>query len=161
MQSDPWPPIPAHAIEIAGRAMLPERLVDIEGRPYVRCELHGLIPADHRCAESPGDHFCGVSAHPNHTPGDDHDDQCTPHEAWADHLLSRVRAIADVHCKDVDTHGGSSGGCKECGLEWPCLTFHLARGWGDLHDCLDARWCHHVNEPVTPEGAGYVSGFDS
>lgn len=82
MDTNPWPPIPAHAIEIAGRPMLPERLTEIDGKPYVRCYLHGLIPADHRCAESPGDHFCGVSAHPNQTEGEHHDDQAVSHEEW-------------------------------------------------------------------------------
>jgi len=45
-----WAPIPDHAVYLDAfprQAVLPERLVEIEGRQYVRCEVHGLIPADH------------------------------------------------------------------------------------------------------------------
>ena len=45
--------IPEGVITIDGfpnQWVLPERLVEVEGRQYVRCELHGLIPADHNCS---------------------------------------------------------------------------------------------------------------
>ena len=153
MSDDRWQPIPEHAITIDGypnQWVLPERLVEVEGRQYVRCELHGLIPADHNCAASPSDHLCMVAAHPNHTPGDDHDDQATPHDEWTRNLLARINEIRALHVKDVD-----DGGCKECGLGWPCPTFHFANGWGEMHDCWDAGWCSHVNEKVDAAEAGY------
>lgn len=79
-----WPPIPEDAVEIDGRWMLPERLMYPDGhRPYVRCYLHGLIPADHRCGNSPGDHYCGTAAHPNLGEDEDHDDQATSHDDWS------------------------------------------------------------------------------
>lgn len=93
---EPWAPIPDHAIEIAGRPMLPERLTDIEGVPYVRCYLHGLIPADHDCGKSPGDHWCGVAAHPNQVEGEDHDDQMSSHDDWSAMQSSQKLALTDA-----------------------------------------------------------------
>ncbi len=161
MSGRQWAPIPDHAIDVPmgdGRSypVLPERLVEVEGRQYVRCELHGLIPADHQCGASPSDHLCAVAGHPNHVPGEPHDDQCTPHAEWANHLLDRINAVIRLHHPDTDGSGGNSGGCAECGLGWPCLTFHVARGWGDLHDCLDAGWCHHAEVPMDPAEHGYL-----
>lgn len=157
--SEQWAPIPDHAITIDGfprQWVLPERLEVIEGRMYVRCEIHGLIPADHDCGATPSDHLCLVAAHPNHVPGEDHDDQCTPHRAWAENLLDRINAVRDLHRKDVDEHGGTDG-CKECGLGWPCPTVHFAAGYGDMHDCWDDGWCSHFGEKVDSVEAGYVS----
>lgn len=65
--------------------VVPERLVQIEGRDYVRCPLHGLIPLDHECAKTPGDHWCRTAAHPAYDPCtgiDGLDDQATPHDEW-------------------------------------------------------------------------------
>lgn len=149
-------PIPEHAVVIAGRPMLPERLTEIDGKPYVRCYLHGLIPADHNCGASPGDHLCGVAAHPNQVEGGDHDDQATPHRQWSDNLLDRINAIRGLHCKDISESGMTTGACKECGLGWPCPTFHFASGWGEMHDCWEAGWCAHVGEKVDAAEAGYV-----
>ena len=160
MENDRWAPIPDHAIHIEGfphQWVLPERLVEVEGRQYVRCEIHGLIPADHDCAASPGDHLCLVSAHPNHVPGEDHDDQAVPSGEWADHLLDRINEIRFLHVKNVDDNGGTDGGCGECGLGWPCPTVHYANGWGAMYDCWDARWCSHFGEKVDPAEAGVFS----
>lgn len=156
-RNTPWPPIPEHAIEIDGRWMLPDRLTEIDGKPYVRCYLHGLIPADHRCDESPGDHYCGTAAHPNQSEGEEHDDQATPHREWDRNLMDRINAIRDLHVKDVSENGMNSGGCKECGLGWPCPTFHFASGWGEMHACLDAGWCEHVGEKVSADEMGYMT----
>ncbi len=157
IRSAPWPPIPAHAVEIGGRPMLPERLTEIDGKPYVRCDLHGLIPADHRCEDSPEDHHCGTQAHPNFDfDGAGHDDQASSHRDWADNLLDRINAIRDLHVKDDSEGGMTSGGCKECGLGWPCPTAHFANGWGEMHACWDAGWCEHVGEKVDAAEAGYI-----
>lgn len=164
MNASHWPPIPERAVKFLGRWMLPERIEVVEGRPYVRCYLHGLIPADHRCEDSPGDHLCNEGAHPN-APVDGvdaegfanpHDDQATSHKDWTDDLLDRINAIRDLHVKDTTAGGMTSGGCKECGLGWPCPTFHFASGWGEMHDCLDARWCAHVGVVVHADEMGYA-----
>lgn len=159
MDTERWAPIPDHAILIDGfphQWVLPERLVEVEGRQYVRCEVHGLIPVEHNCATTAGDHLCMVAAHPNHVPGEDHDDQATSHDEWTDHLMSRAQAIQALHVKDVDGHGRTNG-CKECGLGWPCPTTHFAHGWGEMHDCWDAGWCSHAGEKVDRAEAGYLS----
>lgn len=156
-----WDPIPERAVKFLGRRMLPERLEVVEGRPYVRCYLHGLIPADHRCEDSPGDHLCNVGAHPNAPINDEgfanpHDDQCSSHKDWNDNLLDRINAIRHLHVLDVSKDGANSGGCKECGLGWPCPTFHFASGWGEMHGCWDAGFCTHVGVVVRADEAGYM-----
>ena len=161
MSGESWAPIPDHDIEIdmgdgLSYPVLPERLVEVEGRQYVRCEVHGLIPADHNCRASPSDHLCAVAAHPNHQPGDDHDDQCSSHREWTDNLLGRIQAVVHLHRLDTDASGGNTGGCAECGLGWPCWTVHLAKGWGDMHACLDAGWCDHAGVPMDPAEHGYL-----
>lgn len=50
--------------------VVPERLVQIDGVDYVRCERHGLIPLDHHCAKTPHDHWCREAAHPDYDPAD-------------------------------------------------------------------------------------------
>lgn len=62
-----------------------ERLTVVDGREYVHCALHGLIPLDHQCSKSPGDHWCREAAHPNYDPADGN--QATPHDEW-DHIQS-------------------------------------------------------------------------
>lgn len=81
--------------------MLPERLTEIDGRPYVRCYLHGLIPADHRCEQSPGDHFCGEAAHPNQAEGEEHEDQLTSHDEWDRVQSEKVAKLADALLRAV------------------------------------------------------------
>ena len=149
--SEDWAPIPEHAIDIAGRPMLPERIVEVEGKSYVRCYLHGLIPADHRCGQSPGDHFCGTAAHPNQVEGDDHDDQARSHDEWSATQSEKLAIIANLHRQGEEAGGITSGFCTECGWQYPCPTVHLANGWGEVHDCEDAGWCQHAGVPLTPE----------
>lgn len=156
-----WAPIPDHAVLIDGfphQWCLPERLVEVEGQTFVRCEVHGLIRADHRCGDTPFDHLCLVAAHPNHVVGEDPDDQGMSYADWTDHLLERLHAVRDLHCKDVDARGGTNG-CKECGLGWPCPTYHFAIGAGEMFDCWDAGWCSHVGEKVDPATAGLLDYY--
>lgn len=94
-----------------------------------------------------------MAAHPNQPEGQEHDDQGT---SWRDsvrYLTDRINAIRALHVKDV-TNGMTDGGCKECGLGWPCPTFHLASGWGEMHACLDAGFCARV--VVRADEMGYV-----
>ncbi len=35
----------------------------------------------------------------------------------------RLARIAEAHSKQVDEHGGTWGGCSECGYAWPCPTY--------------------------------------
>lgn len=138
-QTDPWPPIPAHAVDIDGRPMLPERLTEVDGRPYVRCYLHGLISADHRCEDSPSDHYCGTAAHPNQVEGEEHDDQGTSWSKW-DHVQSaKLSAIARLH---RPSEAGEP--CAPCRRPYPCPTVHLANGWGEIYECEKAEWCRHA-----------------
>ena len=37
--------------------------------------------------------------------------------------LDRLAKIAEAHHKYVDEHGGTDGGCNECGWNWPCPTY--------------------------------------
>lgn len=146
---NPWPPIPDHAIDVGGRPMLPERLIDVEGKPYVRCYLHGLIPADHRCDQSPGDHFCGVAAHPNHVEGEDHDDQACSHAEWSATQSDKLHIIANLHQQGTEEGGIVTGFCTECSWQYPCPTVHVANGWGEIHDCENVGWCQHAGVPLT------------
>lgn len=148
MTHNPWPPIPAHTIEIGGRPMLPERLIEVDGKPYLRCHLHGLIPADHRCGDSPSDHCCGEAAHPNQPEGEDQDDQGTPWSDWESHLLDRINVIRELHQQGGEPGGGTTGFCTECRWQYPCPTVHAAQGWGTVHDCEEAGWCHHAGVPL-------------
>lgn len=143
-----WDPIPDRAIKIDGYSVLPERLIEIDNEYYVRCHLHGLIRADHHCGRSCFDHHCIEAAHPNHVEGGEHEDQAVSHDEWADIQSEKLTAIARLHSKQVDSGGGTDGGCAECGLPWPCRTVHYANGWGDPHPCEDAGWCSHAGVPV-------------
>jgi hypothetical protein len=145
-RNDPWPPIPAHAVDIDGRPMLPERLVEVDGKPYVRCYLHGLIPADHRCGNSPGDHYCGTAAHPNQAEGEEHDDQASSHDEWDRIQSDKISAIARLH-RPGNTDRGS---CIQCNRQYPCPTTHIANGWGEILDCEKAEWCRHAEIRLTP-----------
>lgn len=131
--------------------VVPERLVIIEDREYVRCPTHGLIPLDHYCAKSPHDHWCRTTAHPNYDPAtgeDGLDDQGTSHEDWSSVQSDKLAYIAHLHAKGVNEDGSTTGFCAECEWAWPCRTFHMAAGWGERHDCEDARWCKHAGEPL-------------
>jgi hypothetical protein len=75
-------------------------------------------------------------------------------------MRDRVSAILALHVKGAEEGGLTSGGCKECGLGWPCPTFHFAMGWGEMHDCWDAGWCAHVGELVDRTEAGFPEGLD-
>lgn len=134
--------------------VVPERLVTIENREYVRCPTHGLIPLDHNCAKSMGDHYCRVAAHPGYDPAtgeDGLDDQATPHDEWDRVQSDKLHYIAHLHSKGVNDDGSTTGFCAECEWAWPCRTVHMANGWGERHDCEDARWCKHAGEPL-PNG---------
>lgn len=149
MDTTRWAPIPDHAVEIDGRPMLPERLTHLGGRPYVRCYLHGLIPAAHRCEDSPGDHYCGTAAHPNHVEGDDHDDQATAHGQWSHIQADKLGAIARLHRPTSAGGGESDGRCGGCDRPWPCPTAHLANGWGESRACEERGWCAHAGRRLT------------
>lgn len=53
----------------------------------------------------------------------------------------RLARIAEMHGKNVDEHGGTSGYCTECERAWPCPTFQWstmevdALCSNDLRDC--------------------------
>lgn len=142
--------------------MLPERLMDVEGKPYVRCYLHGLIPADHRCDQSPSHHFCGTAAHPNHVEGEDHDDQGTSHNDWAQAQSEKLSIIAHLHAKVEGPGGTTDGTCCECNYLWPCRTYHLAAGWGLGDECYDEGWCAHAGMKCDKDEdyAGVMGNFD-
>lgn len=74
--------------------VLTERLVQIDGIDYVRCELHGLIPLLHECSASPGDHWCREAAHPNYDPADG--DQATSHREWDRIQSAKVHRLTEA-----------------------------------------------------------------
>jgi hypothetical protein len=74
--------------------------VQIDGVDYVRCDLHGLIPLDHQCAEAPGDHWCRAAAHPNYDSEDA--DQAVSHRQWDSILTMKVRNWQRVAEKAVE-----------------------------------------------------------
>lgn len=137
-----------HTVVVGGMTMLPERLTEVDGKPYVRCYMHGLIPADHHCSFSPADHHCGQAGHPKQVEGESYEDQMVTHDELADIQSEKLSAIAEMHAKRIDPQGGTEGVCAECGLLWPCRTIHYANGWGDPQPCEDDGWCSHAGVAV-------------
>jgi hypothetical protein len=74
--------------------VVPERLIRIDDIDYVRCELHGLMPLLHKCADSPHDHWCREAAHPNYNPEDG--DQGRSHADESTHQSLRVHHLTDA-----------------------------------------------------------------
>lgn len=128
--------------------VVPERLLRIDGVDYVRCDLHGLIPLDHECSKSPGDHWCRQFAHPTHKPGDPDDDQAVSHREWDRIQSEKLHLIASYHQKRVNENGMTDGCCEECDYLWPCRTVHIANGWGLGDECYDTGWCAHAGTRV-------------
>lgn len=126
--------------------VVPERLVQIDGMDYVRCDLHGLIPLDHKCAESPSDHWCRAAAHPQWDPEDG--DQGCSHREWSGIQSEKLHLIASYHQKRVNENGMTDGFCEECEYLWPCRTVHIANGWGLGDECYDTGWCSHAGTRV-------------
>lgn len=104
---------------------------------HVNCPDHGLIPKDHRCGQSAADHICAYSAEPDYEP-----DQMTSWDDWCGAISWRMYLVVRLHEKRVD-HGMTDGSCAECGLPWPCRTWHVAHGYED-YDCVDSGWCAHA-----------------
>jgi hypothetical protein len=117
-----------------------------EGPVTVECPLHGTMPAAHRCGESPMDHACGVSLHPNYDPEVGHDDQGVSHDEWSSTQGEKLHRISNMHVKVQGEGGMSDGTCAECWHPWPCPTYHVAAGWGldSFYDCEDEGWCSHA-----------------
>lgn len=67
----------------------------------------------------------GYEAHPGGGPEDD--------DLVRDVLARAARAdkIVEMHHKQVDAHGGTTGDCNECGWSWPCPTYEWARADSD------------------------------
>lgn len=119
------------------------RITFIEGRAYVRCPIHGLLPLDHHCSHSPGDHWCRAAAHPCYDPAsgvDGLDDQATSHEAWAATQAAKIHYIARLHRRTI----AATGRCVECAAIWPCRSAHMANAWGEREECEALHWCRHA-----------------
>lgn len=132
--------------------VVPDRLIRIDGIDFVRCPMHGLIPLEHECSKSPGDHWCRAAAHPTYDPAEGPeglDDQACSHREWGDTQSAKLHYISDLHVQgEADGHGGMSGFCVECEWAWPCRTGHMARGWGDISECEEQGWCAHEGVPI-------------
>ena len=74
--------------------VVPDRLIQIDGVDYVRCDLHGLIPLDHYCAKTPHDHWCRQWAHPNYDDGDG--DQGRPWEDEQTYYSIKTHNLAEA-----------------------------------------------------------------
>ena len=61
-----------------------------------------------------------------------------------------LRAIVGLHVQTEGGGGTVSGFCAECDHPWPCLTAHIANGWGLGDECRDAEWCEHAGRRMEP-----------
>lgn len=67
----------------------------------------------------------------------------------------RLNKIAEMHCKHVDEHGGTTGDCNECGWPWPCPTYRWATEGG-----IDANCTWELDECSYEEHGGHLDGDD-
>jgi hypothetical protein len=62
----------------------------------------------------------------------------------------RMQRIAEMHAKQVDEHGGTTGDCNECGWAWPCPTYAWANR-DSTRDALFSPWDPSDDEEVERE----------
>lgn len=72
----------------------------------------------------------------------------------AAHAEGPLEKITFLHHKKV-ADGMTDGSCAECGLPWPCATYHVASLWGvdSYLDCEDQGWCSHESVPMARQAS--------
>lgn len=62
-------------------------------------------------------------------------------------LANLRHSITDLHAMagENSASGITSGYCCECDTVWPCLTWHVASGYGatGYRKCRREKWCEH------------------